>query len=175
MPINAFRAVSDKIESILLTIGAAATRKTARHDAVASCEPSDKVDARRSPTPMVPRGGGRLCGNAGGLRLDHSYGYALHRTSWLCRKSAPPEWFNLNRCCSNVPECVNRPTINTGGEITAVYVGGFSGFLRRPVVLAAFRVRTERVMTCPKKVVNAVLVRALFPRHASHRERVPLI
>ncbi len=93
------RAYSGKLESILLTIGAEATRKTARHDAVASCEPSDKVDARRSPTPMAPRGGGRLCGNAGGLRLDHSYGYALHRTPpgalRPCRKSAPPEWFQL--------------------------------------------------------------------------------
>ena len=67
------RAVSDQIESILLAIGAAATRKTAQHDAVASCKPSDKVDARRSST----RRGGRLCTNAGGFRLDHSYGYAL--------------------------------------------------------------------------------------------------
>ncbi len=92
--------------------GAADTRKTARSDAETSGKPSDKVAARRSPTPQFAKGGGRLCANAGGLRLGHSYGYALHRSamaplrSW--HKSAPPEWFHLAGYCSKFARAGGR-------------------------------------------------------------------
>jgi len=48
----------------------------------AAAAPSDKVDVRRSPTPNPRKGGGRLCVNARGLRLDHGYGYALTEAPW---------------------------------------------------------------------------------------------
>ena len=125
------RAVSDQMELILLAPGriggAAVTRKTVWPDAVASGKPSDKVDARRSPTsPIAKRGGGRLCANASGLRLDHSYGYALHRTPVAplgpCRTSAPPEWFHLVGYCSSTDQatCSNGDAARANGSYRRV-------------------------------------------------------
>jgi len=70
---------------------------------------------------------------------------------------------------------VDRTIINIGGGITADDARDFMGLCPWPVILAAFRVRMERVMARPKKVENAVQAWTLPTRHACHREHVILI